>query len=69
MNLTRKQPYVASGTESEGAAAIPQNVVVSHSIEQLDDVEMGKADDKAVGETVSTIDNETHGKVCEREWQ
>ena len=69
MSLTRKQLYNAAGVtelvdvenrRSEGATAIPENGVVSHSVEQLDDVEMGKTFDIAVGEMASAVDDEAH---------
>jgi hypothetical protein len=51
---------------SEGATAIPENGAVSHSVEQLDDVEMGKTFDIAVGEMASAVDDETHLKHQEQ---
>ena len=69
MSLTRKQLYNAAGVtelvdvenpQSEGAKAIPDNGAISHSLEALDDVEMGKTDDIANGKMVSSIDNKTH---------
>jgi hypothetical protein len=69
MNLTLKQPYDASGVtelvdvenpQSEGAKAIPKSGAVSHSLEPLDDVEMGKSDNIADGEMASAVDNETY---------
>ena len=68
MSLTRKQLCNASGVtelvdvenrRSESSTAIPKNGAVSHSVEQLDGVEMGKTDDIAVGETVCAVDDET----------
>lgn len=73
MNLTLKQSYDASGVtelvdvenpQSEGGKAIPAKDAVSHSLEPINDVEMGN--DIAEGETASAVDDETNQRHQEQ---